>query len=271
LERALAPSMMNSRGTAGSSPRSTRLSISDWTVATVSVAPSARPSGYEAAGGGRFRQTSPRRPRNVSLRQSNRSGKLPRRDIDQHLVHGPLPEPVLRNAASQLGTGCSFPSKPRSLGRSISTLPPRKPILPFVFPQRCPRRSRPRACRGPQIVCASRSNLGQGLHARSQAKRLEARRNLRQGLKLQRSRRKRSRCSPPAGTREHLPKSVDGNWGIANARDVRPIPPSSLWIDKAPCLLFEGEDLALSSIKAVPVWARLISGFSSSNLAHTFR
>jgi hypothetical protein len=49
----------------------------------------------------------------------------------------------------------------------------------------------------------------------------------------------------PAGTREHLPKSVDGNWGIANARDLRPIPPSSLWIDKASCLLFEGEDLAL--------------------------
>ena len=50
--------------------------------------------------------------------------------------------------------------------------------------------------------------------------------------------------SPPAGTREHLPKSVDGNRGIANARDVRPIPPSSLWIDKASCFLFEGEDLA---------------------------
>src|SRR5262249_4051404 len=68
-----------------------------------------------------------------------------------------FPSQSSATAASQLGTGCSFPSKPRSLGRSISTLPPWKPILPFVFPQRCARRSRPRACRGPQIACASRS------------------------------------------------------------------------------------------------------------------
>src|SRR4249920_1181581 len=62
---------------------------------------------YEAAGGGRFRQTSPRGPRNVSLRQPNRSGKLARRDVDQHLVHGPLPEPVLRN--------CRLPTRYRLL------------------------------------------------------------------------------------------------------------------------------------------------------------
>src|ERR1019366_3496156 len=30
-------------------------------------------------------------------RQSNRSGILTRRDVDQHLVHGPLAEQVLRN------------------------------------------------------------------------------------------------------------------------------------------------------------------------------
>src|SRR5262249_10671470 len=71
------------------------------------------------------------------------------------MVH--FPSQFSATAASQLGTGCSFPSKPRSLGRSISTLPPWKPILPFVFPQRCARRSPPRACRGPQIACASRS------------------------------------------------------------------------------------------------------------------
>jgi hypothetical protein len=68
-----------------------------------------------------------------------------------------FPSQSSATAASQLGTGCSFPSKPRSLGRSISTLPPWKPILPFVFLQRCARGSRPRACRGPQIACASRS------------------------------------------------------------------------------------------------------------------
>src|SRR5437016_29693 len=107
-----------------------------------------------------------------------------------------FPSQSSATAASQLGTGCSFPSKPRSLGRSISTLPPWKPILPFVLPQRCARRLRPRACRGPQIcLCIAIHHLAKGLHTGSQAKQLEARRNLRQGLKLQRSRRNRSRCS----------------------------------------------------------------------------
>src|SRR5450756_604855 len=56
-----------------------------------------------------------------------------------------LPSQSSATAASQLGTASSFPLKPRSLGRSISTLPPWKPILPFVFPQRCARRKWPRA------------------------------------------------------------------------------------------------------------------------------
>jgi hypothetical protein len=42
--------------------------MSAWTVAAFSVAPSTRPSGC-----------------------------LSRRDVDQHLVHGPLAEPVFRN------------------------------------------------------------------------------------------------------------------------------------------------------------------------------
>ena len=41
FESALAPSMMNNRGTAGSSPRSIRSSMSAWTTAAFSVAPSA--------------------------------------------------------------------------------------------------------------------------------------------------------------------------------------------------------------------------------------
>jgi len=45
LERAFEPSMMYRRGEAGSSPRSTRLSISARTVAAFSVAPSTAPSG----------------------------------------------------------------------------------------------------------------------------------------------------------------------------------------------------------------------------------
>jgi len=68
-----------------------------------------------------------------------------------------LPSQSSAIAASQLGKATSLPSKLRSRGRSISTLPPWKPTLPFVFPQRCACRASPRAWRGPQITCASRS------------------------------------------------------------------------------------------------------------------
>src|SRR5205807_8467376 len=44
-------------------------------------------------------------------------------------------------------------------------------------------------------LCVAIHHLAKGLHAGSQAKQREARRNLRQGLKLQRPRRNRSRCS----------------------------------------------------------------------------
>jgi hypothetical protein len=44
-------------------------------------------------------------------------------------------------------------------------------------------------------LCIAIHHLAKGLHAGSQAKQLEARRNLRQGLKLQRPRRNRRRCS----------------------------------------------------------------------------
>ena len=41
-------------------------------------------------------------------------------------------------ANSQLGRTNSPPSRARTRGRSISTLPPWKPTLPLVVPQRCP-------------------------------------------------------------------------------------------------------------------------------------
>src|SRR6516164_7463394 len=82
-----------------------------------------------------------------------------------------LPSQFSATAASQLGRTCSLPSKLRSLGRSISTLPPWKPIWPFVFPHRCARRWRPRAWRGPQIACASSSIISR------RASRPEARQN----------------------------------------------------------------------------------------------
>ena len=62
-------------------------------------------------------------------------------------------------ARSQLGSGNSWPSKSRTRGRSSSTLPPWKPILPRVRPQRYPRRPSPRAWRGPQTSSASFSSM----------------------------------------------------------------------------------------------------------------
>ena len=71
------------------------------------------------------------------------------------MAHLPSQSSVI--APSQLGRACSLPSKLRSRGRAISTLPPWKPILPFVLPQRCAVRSLPRPWRGPHAVCASAS------------------------------------------------------------------------------------------------------------------
>src|SRR5207247_612587 len=151
---------------------------------------------YEAAGGGRFRQTSPRRPRNVSLRQPNRSGKLTRRDIDQHLVQGPFPEPVLRNCRLPTRYTLLLPvkaAKPWPLDFDLAAVeadlalrfPPA--VRPPVTTSRMPWTT--------DCLCIAIHHLAKGLHAGSQAKQLETRRNLRQGLKLQRSRRNRSRCS----------------------------------------------------------------------------
>src|SRR5450756_2433543 len=63
------------------------------------------------------------------------------------MAHLPSQSSVI--APFQLGRACSLPSKLRSRGRAISTLPPWKPILPFVLPQRCAVRSLPRPWRGP--------------------------------------------------------------------------------------------------------------------------
>ena len=181
LDRAFAPSMMKSRGTAGSSPRSTRLSMSaersrhfpshprrgragacrlwrrhrslrlgsdlrpcechrfgspanqgrrDPTPSTASCAPPTAPRS-----GGRRPISTDQPPRALErlLRATEPTEQLARRDVDQHLVHGPLAEPVLRSPPPARQS-LLLASKLRSLGRSISTLPPWKPILPSFFP-----------------------------------------------------------------------------------------------------------------------------------------
>jgi hypothetical protein len=60
-------------------------------------------------------------------------------------------------AALQLGSAISWPPL-RTRGRRTSTLPPWKPILPFVVPQRWPTRS-PRLWRAPASRCASSHSI----------------------------------------------------------------------------------------------------------------
>ena len=139
-------------------------------------------SGREAAA---FQQVQTHHAVIVSLGQPNRTSQLARRDVDQHpvsLAHSA--EPVLRTRRlPQLGTACSLPSKPPSLGR----LDPRpchrgNRISPLFSPQRC---ALPLMNLAHGVEHRSSSHivihhLAKGLHAGSQAKQLEARRNLRQ-------------------------------------------------------------------------------------------
>src|SRR5215469_864826 len=144
LESAFEPSMMNNRGRVGSTPRSTKLSISAWTTEAFSVAPSISPRGclipspsmptaatrtrcsvmwmpsicttkrssprkvrlhkalhalarqrHEMPRCRRFRRPGSRWCRNIALRKPYRPTEFPRRDIDEHQIHRPPPEPVL--------------------------------------------------------------------------------------------------------------------------------------------------------------------------------
>src|SRR5712691_11698169 len=208
LESAFEPSMMNRRGTAGSSPRSIKLSISAWTTAECSVAPSMSPSGCFVPSlsipiaatstissaiwmpsicttmMSRWPRSDPihsfmravesatkRRevadfdtpaPRGAGTspsgsRTARRNFRVDTLINIRFIAHRPSQSSSL--ARSQLGSGNSWPSKSRTRGRSSSTLPPWKPILPRVRPQRYPRRPSPRAWRGPQTSSASFSSM----------------------------------------------------------------------------------------------------------------
>ena len=64
---------------------------------------------YKAAGGGRFRQTSPRRRRNVSLGQPTERANLRVETLISIWFMAHLPSQSSATAASQLGTACSLP------------------------------------------------------------------------------------------------------------------------------------------------------------------
>ena len=98
--------------------------------------------------------------------------KLARRDVDQHLVHAHLPS---QSSASPPPSSQSLllALKAAKPCRSISTLPPWKPILPFVFPHRAPA-DMPRACVTTDRLRIVIHHLAKRFHPK-QAQQLEAR------------------------------------------------------------------------------------------------
>src|SRR6202163_1755391 len=103
----------------------------------------------------RLRYSGPRWRGNIALGQPHRSAEFPRRYVDQHQVHRPLAEPVLRDR--------TLPTRQRQfmalevahagpLNRHLASV---EADLAWVRPQRCPRRPSLRAWRAPQASSAS--------------------------------------------------------------------------------------------------------------------
>src|ERR1700730_11905250 len=92
--------------------------------------------------------------RHFALGQANRTFELARRDVDQHLVHGPFAKPVFRHRSFPTGKSLLLAveaTKARAFNLHLAAVK----ALPFVLPQRCAVRFLPRACRGPHAVLAS--------------------------------------------------------------------------------------------------------------------
>src|SRR5262249_57288361 len=112
------------------------------------------------------------------------------------LFLAPLREPVLPTSRVPSGRGLLLPVKAGTLWPRDFNLAAVEADLPLRFPPAVP--PPVTTSRMPWTTDCLRiaiHHLAKGLHAGSQTNQLEARRNLRQGLKLQRSRRNRSRCS----------------------------------------------------------------------------
>jgi len=134
--------------------------------------------------------------RHRRLRQAHRTLELAASSVISASGSRPIYRASLPSiASSQLGRACSLPVKAAKPGRSISTLPPWKPSLPFVLPTAMRLPALARAWRGPQ---ASRRHPPPSFRREprsgGQAKSLEARRHARQRLDLQLSHRNRGGC-----------------------------------------------------------------------------
>src|SRR5262249_14363612 len=93
-------------------------------------------------------------------------------------------------------SGLLYPNKAATPGRLDSDLAARDPDLAFRFPPPMrPPLATARMARATDRLRIVIHHLPKGLQAGGQAERLKTRRNVRQRLKLQRSRRNRGRCS----------------------------------------------------------------------------
>src|SRR6202023_3172134 len=129
----------------------------------------------------RFRQTRAVGRRHVTFGQAHRTFELARRDVDQHLVHGPLTEPVFRHRTFPTGKSLLLAveaTKARAFNRHLAAV---KANLAF----------RLAPAMRPRIVF---HHLCKCLDPRGKAETFETRRHIRQRFDLDRSRRNRGGC-----------------------------------------------------------------------------
>src|ERR1700730_1679926 len=146
----------------------------------------------------RFRQTRAVGRRHVTFGQAHRTFELARRDVDQHLVHGPLTEPVFRHRTFPPGKSLLLAieaTKARAFNRHLAAV---KANLAFRLAPAM-RRSvlAARVSRGARRSRVVFHHLGKCLDSRGKAETFETRRHIRQRFDLDRSRRNRGGCDKP--------------------------------------------------------------------------
>src|ERR1700737_2557790 len=140
-----------------------------------------------------FDKPEPRR--HVTFGQAHRTFELARRDVDQHLVHGPLTEPVFRHRTFPTGKSLLLAieaTKARAFNRHLAAVKANLAFRLAPAMRRSVLAARvSRAARRSRIVF---HHLGKCLDPRGKAETFETRRHIRQCFDLDRSRRNRGGC-----------------------------------------------------------------------------
>src|ERR1700724_2493313 len=129
----------------------------------------------------RFRQTRAVGRRHVTFGQAHRTFELARRDVDQHLVHGPLTEPVFRHRTFPTGKSLLLAieaTKARAFNRHLAAVKANLAFRLAPAMRRSVLAARvSRAARRSRIVF---HHLGKCLDPRGKAETFETRRHIRQ-------------------------------------------------------------------------------------------